>query len=334
MSALLDIEAVTRTFPARRTSLGDLVRRRAIPTVAVLQGVSLTIRAGEWYCLIGQNGTGKTTLLRIVGGLTRPSSGTVHVDGVEVGRGDTRSRVGYALADERSFHWRLTPFHNLEFFARLEGLGTAAAARRVDELLERFDLVGARDRPFGELSTGMRQRLAIARGLIVVPRVLLMDEPTRSLDPGHATDAMHVVREELRSTGGSVLMVTHQLDQALTEADRIGVLHHGVIADELTPDSLAATARGAEGVTVSVRGMPSSTVAVLLGVRGVRDIHVSSSAAGEQQLEIWAHPSELALDQLIAELTRSGAQITGLQRGTPMRALLERLSELREAVPA
>lgn len=333
MTALLAATEVTRSFPTGRGGFMDMLRR-ARPDRHVLRGVNMEVRDGEWYCVIGQNGTGKTTLLRIVGGLTRPSSGTVRIDGIEVRSSGAGNRVGYALADERSFHWRLTAFQNLEFFARLEGLRGRNARMRVDTLLERFDLVGTRDRPFGELSTGMRQRLAIARGLIIVPRVLLMDEPTRSLDPGHATDAMHVVRDEMRQSSGCVLMVTHQLDQALTEADRIGVLHNGVIADELTPDSLARTAQGAEGVTVSVRAMPPATIETLRTVRGVRDIHTSSSAAGEQQLEIWAQPGELALDRLMAVLTDSGALITGFQRGTPMRALLDRLSELREAVPA
>ncbi|MCC6236440.1 MAG: ABC transporter ATP-binding protein [Dehalococcoidia bacterium] len=333
MSPVLTISEVTRSFPSRRSGLRELLRRAPMDQ-HVLRGVHMQVQDGEWYCVIGQNGTGKTTLLRIVAGLTRPSSGAVQIDGVDVRRTAAREQVGYALADERSFHWRISAFHNLVFFARLEGLRPDAARRRVDTLLERFDLVSARERPFGELSTGMRQRLAIARGLIVVPRVLLMDEPTRSLDPGHATDAMHVVRDEMRQSGGCVLMVTHQLDQALAEGDRIGVLHGGVIADELTPESLARTAQGAEGVTVSVRGMQPATVTTLRTVRGVRDIHVSSSAAGEQQLEIWTQPGELALDQLMAALTDGGALITGFQRGTPMRALLERLASLREAVPA
>ncbi|MFN8639075.1 MAG: ABC transporter ATP-binding protein [Dehalococcoidia bacterium] len=332
--SLLELTAIERDFPAGRPGLGALLRPTSIPRVAVLRGVTLSVDAGEWYCLIGQNGTGKTTLLRIAAGLTRPTAGSVRIDGRDVTKGDARDLVGYALADERSFHWRLSSFHNLLFFARLEGMRTPEARRRVDQLLERFDLGAARERPFGELSTGMRQRLAIARGLLVVPRVLLMDEPTRSLDPGHATDAMRVVRDELRANNGCVLMVTHQLEQALSDANRIGVLHDGVIREELTPDSLARTARGSEGVTVSVRGMPAATIGVLRLVRGVRDIHVASSAAGEQVLEVWAQPGELALDVLIRELTQSGAQITGLQRGTPMQALLDRLSQIREPVSA
>ncbi len=333
-TSILEVRGVGRTFPVRSTGLRDLLRRRPAARQDVLRSVDLELAEGAWYCLIGQNGTGKTTLLRIVAGLLRPSGGRVFIDGEDIERRRGRPLAGYALADERSFHWRLTAFQNLRFFARLEGLSSPDANRRVDALLEAFDLASVRDRLFAELSTGMRQRLAIARGLIVVPRVLLMDEPTRSLDLGHAADAMHVVRAELRQTGGCVLMVTHQLEQALSEADRIGVLHRGVIVEEFTPASLASTAGSAEGVTVSVRGMPATVLASLRGVRGVRDIRVASSAAGEQVLEVWAHDGGFALDRLIAELTSAGASITGLERGTPLQALIEKITLLREGVPA
>ncbi len=331
---VLEVRGVGRHFPAHATGLRDLLRRRPVPRPAVLRSVDLELSEGQWYCLIGQNGTGKTTLLRIVAGLLRPSAGRVLIDGQNVEERRGRPLAGYALADERSFHWRLSAFQNLRFFARLEGLSSRDANRRVDQLLEGFDLESVRDRSFAELSTGMRQRLAIARGLIVVPRVLLMDEPTRSLDLGHAADAMHVVRAELRQTGGCVLMVTHQLEQALAEADRIGVLHQGVIVEEFTPASLATAAGGAEGVTVSVRGMPTVVLASLRAVAGVRDIRVASSAAGEQVLEVWASDGGFALDRLIGELTDSGASITGLQRGTPLQALIEKITALRERVPA
>jgi hypothetical protein len=129
-------------------------------------------------------------------------------------------------------------------------------------------------------------------------------------------------------------MVTHQLEQALAESDRIGVLHGGTIVEEFTPRSQAFAADSAAGFTISVRGMPPAGLATLLAVRGVRDIRASSSAAGEQVLEVWAHNGEFALDSLIGELLASGATITGMQRGTPMQALLERITMLRAGATA
>lgn len=320
---LVELQDIHRAFDRDRG-----LWRRAGGRTDVLRGVSLAIEPGDWYCLLGNNGAGKTTVIRIVAGLLRPSSGQVRVEGRDAGRDDARLRhlLGYALADERSFHWRLTTAENLEFFATLVGLSGRARTERVGDLLEKLDLGAQRRVRFGELSTGMKQRLAIARALLGRPRVMLMDEPTRSLDSGHATDTMRVVREEVQAVDGCVLLVTHQLAQALSESDRIGVLHDGVIAHETTATALAEAATGTDGLTISVRGLVPTTIESLRCLPGVQEIRVAASAGGEQVLEVSASNGALQLDRLIAELTDSGASVSGLQRGATLHALLERIT--------
>jgi ABC-2 type transport system ATP-binding protein len=152
---------------------------------SVLEGVKIHLETGMSAALVGVNGAGKTTLLKLVGGMIYPTRGRVLVHGLDtmVDWRGLRKRVGYVINEDRSFHWRLTGRENLVFFAALGNLYGRAAAMRIDELLVFVGLGAAGDKRVGEYSSGMRQRLAIARGLLNDPDVLLLDEPTKSLDP-------------------------------------------------------------------------------------------------------------------------------------------------------
>ena len=261
MSApLVAIEGLQRSFepePLRR-----LLRRKRAEPLHVLRGVDLTVDAGEWLGLIGDNGAGKTTLLKIIAGLILPSAGTVRVTGLEVASHGqaVRDAVGYVLADERSFHWRLTPRQNLRFFAALERLGSKEAEPRIEELLARLDLAENGDRPFYELSTGMRQRLAIARSLLRRPRVLLMDEPTRSVDAAHAEAVWPLVRAELEAVDGCAILVTHHREQAEAQCSRMTWLEQGTLRER--PSAAPEPAAGI-GLSVTVRGLRSELVQAL-----------------------------------------------------------------------
>lgn len=333
---LVTVDNLHRSFQGR-LRLRRLARLRweREPPIEPLRGVHFTVDPGEWLAIIGANGVGKTTILKVIAGLLRPHTGRVLVNELDVAReeGRTRALVGYALADERSFYWRLTVRQNLVFFSGLEGLTGAAARERIEMLLRRMDLLEQADLPFAALSTGMKQRLTLARALLSRPRVLLLDEPTRSLDANHAADVWAVVREEVQSANGCVVLVTHQLQDAVSQSDRVVTLHDGVIAMETTAASLRESARDSSGLIVTVQGLPRPALAALRAFAGVRDIRVASSNGNEQVLEVWTENGSLPLSDFITELTDAGATISALQQGTPMQAVLERLTtHRREAV--
>lgn len=196
----------------------------------MLVGVDLEVAPGELVAVVGHNGSGKTTLLRILATTVLPDAGQVDVGGTDAIAAPlaARSHLGVTLADERAWYWRLSGRENLEFFAALHGLGRQEAAGKATELLERVGMSDAADRDFGEYSSGMRLRLSLARALLGDPKLLLLDEPTRSIDPPGAAEFRSTIREQMRETGAGVLMASHDLGEVCELADRVVLLQVGV----------------------------------------------------------------------------------------------------------
>lgn len=226
------VHHLTKRFPVRRR-LGEMVRRPFQHRwVMALDGVDLEVGRGEVFGLLGPNGAGKTTLLKILCTLLLPTKGLALVNGHDVVHAPQRVRqaVGYCLETDRSFYYRLTGIQNLEFFATLNNIGSRKAATRIAEVLEMVGLNGLAGAPFMTYSKGMQQKLGLARALLTNPAVLLLDEPTKSLDPGAATEFRRFLRgtlaERLRKT---ILLVTHSLEEARECCDRGAILHQGRI---------------------------------------------------------------------------------------------------------
>ena len=215
---------------------------KSFGAVRALRGVSFQLAAGEVAVLVGANAAGKSTLLRILGTTLLPDAGTVRVAGHDVTASPARVRriVGLMIGDERSWYWRLTGRKNLEFFAVLHGLNRRHAAERAGALLSQVGLADAADRRFDGYSSGMRARLSLARSLISEPEVLLLDEPTRSLDPTAAATFRETVTRLARERSATVLFVTHDLHEAAEVATRTIGLAAGLVAFD-TRERLSAT---------------------------------------------------------------------------------------------
>ena len=211
-------------------------------SVAALAGVDLVVEPGQLVVLLGPNGAGKSTLIRILATIMLPDGGTACLGGQDVVAAPTAARraFGLALGDERSWYWRLSGRQNLEFFAALYGLNRQEATARAAVLLTELGLAEAADRRFDGYSTGMRMRLSLARALLPEPPVVLLDEPTRSLDPVAAAAFRTRVLELGRERQLAILYATHDLHEAAAIASRVVVLNKGRVAAEVAKGADAA----------------------------------------------------------------------------------------------
>ena len=207
----VEVSQVTRSFG----------RRRAV------DGVDLSLQPGQCLALFGPNGAGKTTLLRIVAGLLRPTSGTVKVGGQSL-RDDAPARARVGLVSHQSMLYRaLTSRENIEFTARLYGLSDPRAA--ATRALERMHMLDRADTPVRALSRGLQQRISIARAIVHVPLVVLLDEPYTGLDAAGAAALSDTLRL-LRSHGATMVLVTHNVDEGLAIASHAAIMTNGRIA--------------------------------------------------------------------------------------------------------
>ena len=230
MGPAIEGTGLEKTFVKKR-SIRELVShpfRRDQP-IHALRGVDLRVEEGEIFALLGPNGAGKTTLLKIFCCLVLPDAGRAVVRGEDTVREHLVKRsIGLVHSDERSFYWRLSARDNLRFFATLYDVPRLEIDSRIAELLARFDLLDAADRPFSDFSSGMKQRVAIARALLHDPPILLMDEPTRSLDPAAAMELRRFVVEDLnRRHGRTILLASHNLREVEVMAHRVAILVEG-----------------------------------------------------------------------------------------------------------
>jgi ABC-2 type transport system ATP-binding protein len=250
----ISIENLSKTYPPSFPRLKKFLRLPIKPAVEALKDVSFEIKKGEIFGLIGRNGAGKTTLTKIIATLVQPTGGRVSVqefdsvaDEVKV-----RSLIGLATAEERSFYWRLTAEQNLIFFARLYGLKDADARKRIGEIFEQLNLNELANRRFSELSTGNKQRLAVARAILPNPPILLLDEPTRSLDPLAAQDMRDLI---LSFKGISILLTSHNLSEIEELCNRVAIISKGEIRAVDTPHNLRQRNNQTQRVTINLTGI-------------------------------------------------------------------------------
>jgi len=244
LAALKPPEGMIRTRALGKTFLPppwprSLVGRKLDHEVRALQNVTLEIEQREVFGIVGPNGAGKTTLLKILSTLILPSCGTARVNGADLIRGAAavRRSIGLATGEERGFYWRLTGSENLEFFGGLRGFSPREARRRAFQVLELVDLLPLIKEPLTRYTTGMRQRLGLARALLGRPQVLLLDEPTRSLDPLAAHGVHALLRRLASEEHVTVLIATHNLGEAEGLCSRVAVLADGTVRSVVSASS-------------------------------------------------------------------------------------------------
>lgn len=257
----IDIEQLTKVYPPQRS----LVGRRETGKLAV-DNVSLQIAEGEIFGLVGPNGAGKTTLIRMLSTMVLPTSGHASVGGFDVMRDELaiRNLVGVVSSNERSFYWRLTGRENLRFFSTLYQIPEQQADSWQEELLSLLGLAEIADRRFDHYSTGQKQRMAIARGLLTRPRVLLMDEPTKGVDPVGAAELVQLIQGQILQLWRPTILVTsHNLSEIERLCHRVGLMHHGRLVALGTIDELRANMRKSDTYVITVSGLSGEVLTSL-----------------------------------------------------------------------
>jgi ABC-2 type transport system ATP-binding protein len=243
--------------------------------VRAVDDVSFSVAEGEILGLLGPNGAGKTTTIRMLTGRARPTSGRALIAGHDVVHERERVKPLINLVfEEQNLYERQTGRENLELFAKLYG----APSARVSELLERVGLTDAASRKVRTYSSGMKQRLLIARGLVNDPRVLFLDEPTKGLDPSSARDVRGIIRDHARD-GATVFLTTHYMEEADELCDRVAFLAAGKIVALDTPRELKLR-------------YGERTADVLLRDRTEHEVHLDEGADAAR-LEAWMAAGEV-----------------------------------------
>lgn len=229
--AVISVRDVTMRFPItkryREWVLSPLKKRESF---TALRHTTLEIEPGNRVAVMGPNGAGKTTLLKLIGGLLFPTEGEVVVNGFSTlnHNASARKSVGFVFNEERSFFWRLTGLQNLEFFGALDNLSGAHLRDRIHYLIRLVGLENAANKVVSGYSSGMKQRLALARVLIAEPDVLILDEPTRALDPLACDEMVELLLADIHQNSNKTLLIaTHRPEEAMTLCNKVMIIDGG-----------------------------------------------------------------------------------------------------------
>jgi ABC-2 type transport system ATP-binding protein len=248
--AALTLSAVSKVFQSRpRLSLPWRQAKAPKRTVAV-DNVSLTVKRGEIFGILGANGSGKSTLIRVISTLLLPDSGRVEVFGLDVVRNELEvKQLINRVSVDAAFFKKLSPMENLVYAGRLYGLGAEDTQTRGLGILDRLGIARkVAFEPMEEMSRGMQQKVAIARALLTSPILLLLDEPTTGLDPRSKKDVQQLVLDMREEHDATVMLTTHDMDEADRLCDRLAVLDRGQVIALDTPDHLKQAGGSLEDV--------------------------------------------------------------------------------------
>lgn len=286
-------------------SFGDL---RAV------DDVSLQIKAGEIYGLVGADGAGKTTTMRLLVGALKADSGHATICGYDINRQteQARSQFGY-LSQRFSMYEDLTVLENIRFFAEVRGLRSHEWLPRSLEILEFVGLEKFKDRRAGQLSGGMKQKLGLASALVTRPRVLLLDEPTTGVDPVTRQDFWQlVIRLATQNEGVSVIISTPYMDEA-SRCHRVGFMKNGRIIAEDTPSNLRALLNGR---ILELRGSPINTLRHV--AHKDRDVEDVQAFGDRLHIRVGENKAQDVLSRLKSEIRSAGGQVDELRPVPPV----------------
>jgi ABC-2 type transport system ATP-binding protein len=313
------VRDVFKSFPVS-LNITDWIRYRgAVPRRTVLHDISLSVRTGELFGLLGANGAGKTTLLKMLATLCIADRGEILVSGIDAQKRPmaVKQRIGLCTSEERSFYYRLTARKNLRYFGALAGLIGDALEARIEEVVSLVDLTDALDRRFDSFSSGMRQRLALARALLGDPGIIFFDEPTRAVDPLHAREIRALIRDELITRQGKTgVLATNSLEEAWAICDTVAILHEGRIVTRGAPRDLDRRFTPFVRYHIAIDGTSVDLIGALQALGGVLRVTSSETLDGFG-LSVELDPSGSSVSELFNTLAASGVIVKSFRSEDP-----------------
>ena len=309
-----DKKANGESATASRRRRWPFARKEAKAMFTAVNGVDLQIERGEIFGLLGPNGAGKSTTIRMLCTLLEPTSGTAHVNGFDIVRqaNGVRRSLGTLLAGERSIYWKLTGRENLEYFAALYHIPQAVAKQRVGELIERMELKDRANELVEKYSTGMRQRIAIAKALLARPPILLLDEPTLGLDPQAARNLRELIAQ-LKQEGHTILLTTHYMEEADQLSDRIGIIDTGKVVALDTPEGLKRRIDQREIIRLELTGWHDEIADKLKSIAGIENITTHQQGEADLwEVNMQAQNSRAALPRIVEHISGNGTRLVNM----------------------
>jgi ABC-2 type transport system ATP-binding protein len=270
MDTVIECLDVVRVFNSR----SKLMKKQE---VKALNGLNLNIPRGIVFGLLGPNGSGKTTTIRILSTLLTPTSGQAKVLGFDCVKAanKVRGKIGLILGGDRGLYGRLTGEENLKYFAALNHLSREVSCKRLKEIIEMVGLTTASDRAVEQYSRGMKQRLHIARGLLTDPEVLFMDEPTIGLDPQGAQELRQLI-PQLVQRGKTILLTTHYMSEADELSSQVAIINRGKIIAMGTPSEIKRSFSRITVCEVICRNSEIKAIDAVRSIQGIQQVAVST----------------------------------------------------------
>lgn len=316
----IEVTHLTKEFEVKKKNQSFWKRSKEDKEVFVaVDNVNFDVKKGEIFGFLGPNGAGKTTTIKMISTLLRPTSGTVRVNNIDVNKKplEALKNLGTVLAGERSTYWKLTGRENLKYFAAMNGITGKTADNKVEALLKRFSLDKRADETVEKYSTGMKQRVALAKALVAEPSIVILDEPTSGLDPQSARNLRELILE-IKEEGRTILLTTHYMEEADQLSDRIAIIDHGKIIALDTPQNLKKSLNKTNVVVLELNNWNEDMSNTIKNIKFIEKINSKFNDA-TQKWEIKAHiqNGHDTISSLISAITSSGAKINNFSTEEP-----------------
>jgi ABC-2 type transport system ATP-binding protein len=314
---MLYTTSLTKIYKPQSGIRKILMRSPVNKEVKALNNIELQVKKGEIFGLLGPNGAGKTSLVKIATTLLRPTSGSVTIAGFDVVKkeDEVRKLIGLVTGEERSFYWRLTGRQNLSFYAALCNIERSKIPGKVDVLLSKVGLQEAADNMFYSYSSGMKQKLSIARALLNDPKILFLDEPTKSVDVVAIMEIKELIKKLIEDDGDrAVVLATHRLEEAEELCGRVAIMNKGNVVFCGTASELSARLGSQERYVIKTRGVAHENVSIILGNLGMQKAEVERLGSDDASISFGMSSNDVSLSMVLAGILKAGGAVVSCEK--------------------